>query len=131
MDTPDPVTEPQAYQQALLSFLGDDDPAIAQGETSAALHDIVDRAGDDLRTRPGPAAWSSLEAVAHIVQASGHQQQPNLHLGLFAAELRDICLQQGLQGAFGQPPFQGQMYFGGRRLIGGAVAPIAAIGSLA
>jgi hypothetical protein len=69
VDTPDPVAEPQAYQQALLSFLADDDPATAQGETSAALHGIVDGAGDDLRTRPGPAEWSSLEAVAHIVQA--------------------------------------------------------------
>jgi hypothetical protein len=69
VDTPDPVAEPQAYQQALLSFLGDDDPAIAQGETSTALHGIVDGAGGDFRTRPGPAEWSSLEAVAHIVQA--------------------------------------------------------------
>jgi hypothetical protein len=69
VDTPDPVTEPQAYQQALLSFLGSDDPATAQAQTSAVLHGIVDGAGGDLRTRPEPEEWSSLEAIAHIVQA--------------------------------------------------------------
>jgi hypothetical protein len=69
VDTPDPVTEPQAYQQALLSFLGSDDPATAQAETSPVLHGIADAAGGDLRTRPARAEWSSLEAIAHIVQA--------------------------------------------------------------
>ena len=69
MGTPDPVADPQGYQQALLSFLGDDDPAVAQAQTPAALCDIVAQAGDDLRTRPAAREWSALEAMAHIVQA--------------------------------------------------------------
>jgi hypothetical protein len=69
MGTPDPVMDPQGYQQALLSFLGDDDPAVAQAETPAALREIIERAGEDLRTRPAPDEWSALEAVAHIVHA--------------------------------------------------------------
>jgi hypothetical protein len=67
--TPDPVTDPQGYQQALLSFLGDDDPAVAQAQTPGALRALLEQAGDDLRTRPAPGEWSALEAVAHIVQA--------------------------------------------------------------
>ena len=67
--TPDPVVDPQGYQQALLSFLGDDDPAVAQAATPAALREIVAGAGGALRTRPAPGEWSSLEAIAHIVHA--------------------------------------------------------------
>ena len=69
MATPDPVSDPQGYQQALLSFLGEDDPAVAQAQTAAALREIVEQADDDLRTRPAPHEWSALEAIAHIVQA--------------------------------------------------------------
>ena len=69
MGTPDPVSDPQGYQRALLSFLGEDDPAVAQAQTSAALREIVEQAGDDLRTRPAPREWSTLEAIAHIAQA--------------------------------------------------------------
>jgi hypothetical protein len=69
MKTPDPVADPKGYQQALLAFLGDDDPSVAQAKTPTALRDIVDQAGDDLRTRPAPAEWSALEALAHIAQA--------------------------------------------------------------
>ena len=31
--SPDPVSEPQAYQQHLLGLLGDDDPAVVQAAT--------------------------------------------------------------------------------------------------
>jgi hypothetical protein len=57
MGTPDPVADPQGYQQALLSFLGDDDPAVAQAAAPAALREIVERAGADLRTRPRRVVW--------------------------------------------------------------------------
>jgi hypothetical protein len=69
LGTPDPVTDPQGYQQALLSYLGGDDPAVAQAATPAALRGIVADAGGALRTRPAPSEWSSLEAIAHIVHA--------------------------------------------------------------
>ncbi len=46
--SPDPVSEPQAYQQHLLGLLGDDDPAVVQAATPAALRGLIDEAGDDL-----------------------------------------------------------------------------------
>ncbi len=69
LGTPDPVADPQGYQRALLSFLGDDDPAVAQAATPAVLREIAREAGGALRTRPAPAEWSALEAIAHIVHA--------------------------------------------------------------
>ena len=69
LGTPDPVADPQGYQQALLSFLGDDDPAVAQAATPAALREIAGQAGGALRTRPARGEWSALEAIAHIVHA--------------------------------------------------------------
>ena len=69
LGTPDPVADPHGYQQALLGFLGGDDPAVAQAQTPARLREIVGQAGDALRTRPAPREWSALEAMAHIVQA--------------------------------------------------------------
>ena len=67
--TIDPVTEGAAYQQLLLSLLGDDDPAEAQAVTPGRLRELVREAGDDLRRRPEPAEWSVVECLGHIVDA--------------------------------------------------------------
>ena len=67
--SPDPVRDPAAYQQFLLSLLGDDDPAEVQAATPAAVRRLVVDAGDDLRTRPEPGEWSVLGCVAHLADA--------------------------------------------------------------
>jgi hypothetical protein len=69
MRVPDPIADPKGYQQALLSYLGDDDPAEVQAGTPATLRKLVGDAGNDLRTRPGGDQWSVLECIGHIVGA--------------------------------------------------------------
>jgi hypothetical protein len=65
----DPVATPTAYQAEILSWLGDDDPAIVQGATVARLRELVAAAGDRLRVRPEPTEWSVVECVAHLVDS--------------------------------------------------------------
>jgi hypothetical protein len=67
--SPDPVQDPKAYQQHLLSLLGDDDPAEVQAATPAALRRLLDDAGDDLWIRPEPKEWSVLGCIAHVADA--------------------------------------------------------------
>lgn len=59
----------KAYQQSLLSALGDDDPAAAQATQPAILRTLISEAGGDLRTRPEPSEWSVVELIGHIVDA--------------------------------------------------------------
>jgi hypothetical protein len=68
-DSPDPITEPTAYQQYLLGLLGDDDPAMVQVHTPEALHVLLAEAGDDAATRPRPSEWSVLGCLAHLADA--------------------------------------------------------------
>lgn len=67
--SPDPVAEASAYQQMLLSLLGDDDPAEVQGQTVERVRSVIDEAAHDLRQRPAPGEWSVLELVGHLVDA--------------------------------------------------------------
>lgn len=67
--SPDPIADPAAYRQHLLSLLGGDDPAEVQGETPEIVRALVAEAGPDLRTRPEPGEWSVLECLGHIVDA--------------------------------------------------------------
>jgi hypothetical protein len=67
--SPDPIDEPAEYQRHLLGLLGDDDPAQVQSATPRALRDLVEEAGDRVRTRPEPAEWSVLECAGHIGDA--------------------------------------------------------------
>lgn len=67
--SPDPVTEPKAYQQLLVGLVGEDDPGEVQRGTAAAIRALVDEAGPDLRARPGEGEWSVLECVAHMTDA--------------------------------------------------------------
>jgi DinB superfamily len=66
---PDPIDEPQAYQQHLLGLLGDDDPAEVQSETPAAIRAVIAEAGDRLPTAPEPGEWSAYSCIAHLLDA--------------------------------------------------------------
>jgi hypothetical protein len=67
--SPNPVDEPAAYQRHLLGLLGNDDPAMVQGSTPAALDALVKEAGAELRIAPAPQEWSVFGCVAHIADA--------------------------------------------------------------
>jgi hypothetical protein len=67
--SPDPVADPKAYQDHILSFLGDDDPAEAQAGGLEAWRAIVAEAGDLAAVRPEPAEWSVVECLAHALDA--------------------------------------------------------------
>lgn len=66
---PDPVIEAAAYQQHLLTLLGDDDPAQVQEGMPGAVRVLVQEAGANLRRRPAPAEWSVLELIGHLHDA--------------------------------------------------------------
>lgn len=67
--SPDPVDEPQAYQQHLLGLLGDDDPAAVQTSSPSAWRELVEDAGDLVAARPIPGEWSVVECLGHAVHA--------------------------------------------------------------
>lgn len=67
--SPDPIDEPQAYQQHLLSLLGDDDPATVQHATPGEWHTMIDLAGSNLNTAPSEGEWSVFGCLAHAVDA--------------------------------------------------------------
>jgi hypothetical protein len=65
----DPVASPSAYQELILSYLGDDDPAVVQASTPASVRALLIDADGILRQRPEPAEWSVLECVGHLVDS--------------------------------------------------------------
>jgi hypothetical protein len=67
--SPDPIGDPQAYQEFLLAALGDDDPATVQAGTPAALRQVAGEAAMHIRTRPAPGEWSALEVMGHMLDA--------------------------------------------------------------
>jgi hypothetical protein len=67
--SPDPVSEPKAYQDLLISMVGTDDPAEVQSATPQRIRDLVAGAGPDLGRRPEPGEWSPLECIAHLMDA--------------------------------------------------------------
>ncbi len=67
--SPDPVSDPAAYQRQLLDLLGTDDPARVQAATPARLRALVADAVADLRTPPEPGEWSVIELIGHVVDA--------------------------------------------------------------
>ena len=69
MSSPDPVSDPQGYQQHLLRLLGDDDPAVVQAATPDALRTLSAEAGEDIRSVPEPGEWSVFGCLAHVVDA--------------------------------------------------------------
>lgn len=67
--SPDPVADARAYQQLLLSLLGNDDAANAQSQTEKQVRDLIREAGADLRRRPAANEWSVLELLGHLADA--------------------------------------------------------------
>lgn len=67
--SPDPVLEARAYQELLLSLLGDDDPAAVQAETLGGLRATITAVGDQLRASPAEGEWSVWGCLAHLVDA--------------------------------------------------------------
>ena len=67
--SPDPVSEPAAYQQFLLDLLGDDDPAAAQESTAAKLKELAKQAGNHLFQQPRPGEWSVGQVIGHLADA--------------------------------------------------------------
>jgi hypothetical protein len=66
MSAPDPVAQAKAYQQSLLTELGDHDPAVVQAGTPDAIRALLADAGPDARMEPEPGEWSALECIAHL-----------------------------------------------------------------
>ena len=67
--SPDPVREPKAYQDFLVSLVGKDDPAEVQAATPGRIRELLSRAGGRADTRPADGEWSVLECIAHIGDA--------------------------------------------------------------
>src|SRR2546423_9721279 len=59
----------RAYQERLLSLLGQDDPAEVAQATPSALQSLVREAGSDLPRRPAPGERSVLELLGHPLHA--------------------------------------------------------------
>jgi len=69
MQSPDPVSEPNAYQDYLIGLVGDNDPAQVQADTLGLVRDLAARAGAAAASRPEDGEWSVLECIAHILDA--------------------------------------------------------------
>jgi len=67
--SPDPISDPKAYQDHLVGLVGPDDPATVQASTPVRVRAILAAAGEDARARPQEHEWSVLECLAHIVDA--------------------------------------------------------------
>ena len=67
---PDPVTEPEAYQQALLDLLGDRDPQDILATTPEEFADATSEIElAVLQRRPEPNEWSAEEILGHVFDA--------------------------------------------------------------
>jgi hypothetical protein len=67
--SPDPLTEPAAYQRYLTDLVGDEDPAEVQAAAPDAWRTLVRDAGAKVTERPEPKEWSVLECLAHALDA--------------------------------------------------------------
>jgi hypothetical protein len=67
--SPDPVSEPKAYQDHLLGLLGSDDPAEVQAGAVGAWRGVLADAGELAAVRPEPDEWSVVECLGHAVDA--------------------------------------------------------------
>jgi hypothetical protein len=67
---PDPVEDPEGYQQALLDLLGDADALDVLASTPEKIEDMcVDLDLAVLQKAPEPGEWSAEEVLAHLLDA--------------------------------------------------------------
>ena len=67
---PDPVEDPEGYQQALLDLLGDQDALDVLASTPEKIEDLcTDLDIAVLQKEPEPGEWSAEQVVAHILDA--------------------------------------------------------------
>jgi hypothetical protein len=66
---PDPIGDPRAYQEHLLAWLGDDDPAEVQAGGVEVWRSLIAEAGSAAFGRPGPHEWSAVGCLAHALDA--------------------------------------------------------------
>lgn len=67
---PDPVTEPEAYKQALLDLLGDQDLEAVLAATPERVAELTEELDlETLQKRPEPDEWSAEEILAHLFDA--------------------------------------------------------------
>ncbi len=67
--SPDPVSDPKAYQDLLVGLVGDDDPAEVQGASPDLIRQLLADAGADADRRPEEHEWSVSECLAHMLDA--------------------------------------------------------------
>jgi DinB superfamily len=67
--SPDPVSDPKAYKDLLVSLVGDDDPAEVQAGTPRRVRELLAHAGADADRRPEAGEWSVAECLAHMLDA--------------------------------------------------------------
>ncbi|HEX5578995.1 MAG TPA: DinB family protein [Candidatus Limnocylindria bacterium] len=67
--SPDPVHDAKAYQDLLVSLVGDDDPAEVQARTPDLVRALLADAGSDADRRPEATEWSVAECLAHMLDA--------------------------------------------------------------
>ncbi len=61
--------EARAYQQAILGYLGADDPAVVQAAEAESWRVLLSGAGPHMRTRPAAGEWSALECLGHLTDS--------------------------------------------------------------
>lgn len=67
---PDPVEDPEGYQQALLDLLGDQEALDVLASTPEKIEDLcIDVDIAVLQKEPEPGEWSAEQVVAHILDA--------------------------------------------------------------
>jgi len=67
---PDPVTEPEAYQKALLDLLGDQDLEAVLAATPERVAELTEDLDlEKLQQRPEPNEWSAEEILGHLFDA--------------------------------------------------------------
>ena len=67
---PDPVTEPEAYQKALLALVGDNDPEAILAATPERVSELTEDLDiETLQKRPEPGEWSAEELLGHLFDA--------------------------------------------------------------
>jgi hypothetical protein len=67
--SPDPVSEPRAYQDHILSFLGQDDSAEVQAAALDSWRAFLTEAGELSWSRPEASEWSVIECLGHALDA--------------------------------------------------------------